>query len=150
MAMEGLTSLMGSVVEAGEYNSFKINEEVSIDILQISTDTTIIKDGSSDNLWSIRVILRGFEMIFGLRVNFCKSNVYGSIPRRLQLWVKDGMNTFLWFSKWVGCQPLKDVFSKLFALAADPVCSIIDAEQWVDEFLEVEMAWCRGFEELEC
>lgn len=61
---------MDSIVELGEYNSFKINEDVSIDILQFNDDTIIIGDGSSYNLWSIKSILRGFEMIYGLRVNF--------------------------------------------------------------------------------
>lgn len=78
MVMEGLTSLMYSAVELGEYNCFKINKDASIDILQFSDDTTIIGDGSSDNLWSIKVIIRGFEMISGLCVKFCKSNIYGS------------------------------------------------------------------------
>lgn len=77
MVMERLTTLMGSVVELGEYNNFKINEDVSIDILQFNDNTIIIGDGSSYNLWSIKAILKGFEMIYGLRVNFYKSNIYG-------------------------------------------------------------------------
>lgn len=70
MAMDRLTSLMYSAAKAEEYNSFKTNEEVSIDILQFVDYNIIIGDESSDNIWSIKAILRGFEMIFGLCVNF--------------------------------------------------------------------------------
>lgn len=39
-------------------------------------DTILVADGSSDNLWMTKAILRGFELMTGLKINFLKSKVY--------------------------------------------------------------------------
>lgn len=62
---------MNRAVEIWEFRSFNINNEVFVD------DIVILEDGSSNNLWSVKAIFQGFEMIFGLRVIFYKSNIYG-------------------------------------------------------------------------
>lgn len=45
IVMEGMTRLMNMVVDIGEYFGFRLNEDVSIDILQFADDTIIIGDG---------------------------------------------------------------------------------------------------------
>lgn len=40
-------------------------------------DIIILAERHTANLWSKKVILRAFEMMSGLRVNFNKSNIYG-------------------------------------------------------------------------
>ncbi|KAI5404073.1 hypothetical protein KIW84_051277 [Lathyrus oleraceus] len=227
MVMEGLTSLMDSAVELGEYNCFMINKDASIDILQFSNDTTIIGDGSSDNLWSIKAPPKVLKEIRSILSKFlwqgiedkrpihlvrweqvCKSKDYGGVGiinlevynkallmkwkwrivndsgaiwrglikhryknsevnmfisdvcalnRGGSIWwrdlilidsledgkrnysfvntlygVKDDVNTSFWFSKWVGNEPLKDVFPEFFFLATDPPCSVADVGQRVD------------------
>lgn len=77
IAMEGLTCLVNRDVEIGEYEGFSVYQEIIIDILQFVDDTIILRDGFKNNLWSLKAILRGFEMIFGLRVSFHKSNIFG-------------------------------------------------------------------------
>ncbi|CAK8570193.1 unnamed protein product [Lathyrus sativus] len=47
--------------------------------------------------------------------------------------VKNGKNISFWFSKWIGNQALKDVFSELFVLAADLISRKVDAGQWDHE-----------------
>lgn len=59
-AMEGLTSLVRKSVDIGDVRPFKFGKEEFIDIVQFTEDTNIIGDSSSDNLWSLKVILRGF------------------------------------------------------------------------------------------
>src|SRR3954464_12025650 len=68
---------MHRAVAQGDFKGFRINDDVSVDILQFADDTVILGDGSSDNLWSIKAILRGFELMSGMKVKFFKSKLYG-------------------------------------------------------------------------
>jgi hypothetical protein len=45
--------------------------------LQYADDTLCIGEASIDNLWSLKSILRGFELVSGLKVNFWKSSLMG-------------------------------------------------------------------------
>jgi hypothetical protein len=45
--------------------------------LQYADDTLCIGDPSVDNLWTLKAILRGFELASGLKVNFWKSRLMG-------------------------------------------------------------------------
>lgn len=51
--------------------------DISFPILQFADDTILSCEASWDNLWSIKAILRGFELASGLKVNFAKSNIFG-------------------------------------------------------------------------
>ncbi|KAI5403658.1 hypothetical protein KIW84_050997 [Lathyrus oleraceus] len=70
MAMEGLIGLMNKVVDIRKYSSFHLNEEVSVDILQFDDDAIIIEDGGLENLWGLKAILRGFQMVSGCKPTF--------------------------------------------------------------------------------
>ncbi|CAK8570130.1 unnamed protein product [Lathyrus sativus] len=102
LEMEGLMLLTETTMELGEYNSFKINEELSIDILQFADDTIIIRDSGSNNLWSIKAILRGFELISGLCLNFCKRSIFGI---NVSSWCMEAASSF--FSCRVDMLPFK-------------------------------------------
>lgn len=69
LAMESLTRLMKKVVALNEFLGFRVNHEVSFDILQFAEDTIILGDYSWSNLWSIKAILRGFEPFSSLHIN---------------------------------------------------------------------------------
>ncbi|GAU48545.1 hypothetical protein TSUD_99510 [Trifolium subterraneum] len=45
--------------------------------LQYADDTLFNGEASMDNLWSLKSILRSFELASGLRVNFSKSSIMG-------------------------------------------------------------------------
>ncbi|MCI10071.1 RNA-directed DNA polymerase (Reverse transcriptase), partial [Trifolium medium] len=45
--------------------------------LQYADDTLCIDEASVDNLWTLKAILRGFESVSGLKVNFWKSGLIG-------------------------------------------------------------------------
>jgi hypothetical protein len=45
--------------------------------LQYADDTLCIGEASVDNLWTLKAMLRGFELASGLRVNFWKSCIIG-------------------------------------------------------------------------
>ncbi|XP_058754109.1 uncharacterized protein LOC131627286 [Vicia villosa] len=74
LAMEGLTSLVRKSVELGDFKPFKFGEGEVVDILQFTDDTILLREPSIDNLWCLKVVLRGFELVSGLRINFMKSN----------------------------------------------------------------------------
>ncbi|XP_058786925.1 uncharacterized protein LOC131661401 [Vicia villosa] len=74
---EGLKALMGKAVENGDFVGFNMNGRCEIDILQFVDDTLLIGDGSWNHIWAIKSVLRGFEMVSGLRINFHKSKLIG-------------------------------------------------------------------------
>ncbi|GAU50582.1 hypothetical protein TSUD_283130 [Trifolium subterraneum] len=43
----------------------------------LTDDTIIVGEGEWDNLWTIKTVLRSFEVVSGLKVNFYKSKLYG-------------------------------------------------------------------------
>ncbi|MCH84663.1 putative non-LTR retroelement reverse transcriptase [Trifolium medium] len=60
------------------FKGFKIRSDgPSISHLQYADDTLCIGEDSIENLWTIKAILRGFELAFGLKVNFWKSCLMG-------------------------------------------------------------------------
>lgn len=74
---EGLAGLVSKAVAIGRFQAFKVSPEISDPILQFADDTILTCEASWDNLWSIKAILRGFELVSGLKVNFSKSNLFG-------------------------------------------------------------------------
>ncbi|XP_058759424.1 uncharacterized protein LOC131632711 [Vicia villosa] len=72
-----LTALMRKAISNNDFRGFKINEVENVNMLQFADDTVILEEGDTANLWRMKEILRGFEMMSGLRVNFNKSNIYG-------------------------------------------------------------------------
>ncbi|XP_058725612.1 uncharacterized protein LOC131596892 [Vicia villosa] len=72
-----VTALVKNSVEVGDFKPFKYGEEEVVDILQSADDTVILGEPTCDNLWSLKVLLRGFKLVSGLKTNFTKSNVLG-------------------------------------------------------------------------
>ncbi|XP_058733400.1 uncharacterized protein LOC131605010 [Vicia villosa] len=92
LAMEGLTSLVRKSIDLGDFKPFKYGEEEFMDILQFADDTAMLGEASSDNLWSLKVLLRGFEQISSLKINFSKSNVFGV---NIGDWLMNSTTSFL-------------------------------------------------------
>ncbi|XP_058733674.1 uncharacterized protein LOC131605319 [Vicia villosa] len=77
IAIEGLTSLMEKAYSLEDYKGFSFGDNNVVDILHFTNDTIILGDGGKKNLWSLKSILRGFELMAGLKINFSKINIYG-------------------------------------------------------------------------
>ncbi|XP_058775283.1 uncharacterized protein LOC131649540 [Vicia villosa] len=77
LVMEVLTALMNKCKEMGEFRGFKVNDVKDVDLLQFADDALIFAECNLANLWSLKAIFRGFEMMSGLRIKFHKSNLYG-------------------------------------------------------------------------
>jgi hypothetical protein len=50
---------------------------MEVSLLQYVDDTLCIGDTTVENLWTLKAVLRGYEMTSGLKVNFSKSCVMG-------------------------------------------------------------------------
>ncbi|CAJ2641645.1 unnamed protein product [Trifolium pratense] len=77
IAAEGLTRLMQKAVDNSSFHGFKVRDDLHFHTLQFADDTVLIGEGNWDNLWSIKTVLRSFELVSGLKVNFFKSKLYG-------------------------------------------------------------------------
>lgn len=77
MVVEELSAMMKKASNVGDFNGFQFNNDVHLKILQFVNDTMLIGDVSWRNLWSIKAILRGFELVSGLCINLCKSRLVG-------------------------------------------------------------------------
>lgn len=79
-------------VELGEFKGFKINESEEINLVQFADDTIIVVDGSSDNFWTMKSILRRFELMTRLKINFLKRKLYGI---NVSYWILEAVTNFL-------------------------------------------------------
>ncbi|CAJ2644334.1 unnamed protein product [Trifolium pratense] len=69
---------LDGVVELDMFKGFSLGRTpVVISHLQYADDTLCIGEASVNNLWSLKAILRVFEMASGLKVNFWKSGLIG-------------------------------------------------------------------------
>jgi hypothetical protein len=78
LVAEGLGGIMKRAVEMWRFNGFRVgNNDLVVSHLQYADDTLCIGEASVANLWSLKAILRGFEMCSGLKINFWKSSLIG-------------------------------------------------------------------------
>nr|KYP32205.1 Putative ribonuclease H protein At1g65750 family [Cajanus cajan] len=78
IAAEGLRLLMSRASEMNLFKGLHIGDEgPPVSLLQFADDTLIIGEATMQNLWCLKAILRGFELISGMKINFHKSCVVG-------------------------------------------------------------------------
>jgi hypothetical protein len=78
LVAEGLGGLIRRAVESSRLNGFQVGRNgVVISHLQYADDTLCLGEATVGNLWTLKAILRGFEMVSGLKVNFLKSSILG-------------------------------------------------------------------------
>jgi len=74
VVVEALNGLMRTAVEANLYKGLSVGgNDVTISILHYADDTIFFGEASMDNLKAIKAILRTFELVSGLKINFAKS-----------------------------------------------------------------------------
>jgi hypothetical protein len=54
----------------------KVHDNLQFQILQFADDTILVGGGSWANVWTIKTILRGFELVSRMKINFVKSKLY--------------------------------------------------------------------------
>jgi hypothetical protein len=78
LVAEGFSGLKRNVVDRNMFKGFEVKRGgITLSHLQYTDDTLCIGEASVENLWMLKAILRGFEMVSGLNVNFHKSCLIG-------------------------------------------------------------------------
>lgn len=77
LVLEGLVGLIKNSIQLDEFQAFKVYENLYFEMLQFIDDTLILGEGCLKNLWSIKAILCGFELVLRLGVNFFKRKIIG-------------------------------------------------------------------------
>ena len=78
LVAEGFSGLMRNVVRLNLFEDFRFRPDVlEIPHLQYANDTLCIGKPTVENLWTLKAMLRGFEMTSALKVNFYKSCLIG-------------------------------------------------------------------------
>jgi len=71
---EGLTGLLRKAMEENLFKGYLVgNEGVNISLLQYADDTIFFGEATMDNVIALKAILRAFELVSGLKINFAKS-----------------------------------------------------------------------------
>ncbi|XP_058732574.1 uncharacterized mitochondrial protein AtMg01250-like [Vicia villosa] len=66
LVAKGLAGKIAKAKSKGEYQEFSVYNNTQFDLLQFVNDTILIGDGSWKNLWRIKALFRGFELVRGL------------------------------------------------------------------------------------
>jgi hypothetical protein len=78
LVAEGFSGLMRNAVDRNLFEGFAFGDNcMVVSHLQYADDTLCIGKPTVENLWALKSILRGFEMVSGLKINFFKSSVIG-------------------------------------------------------------------------
>ena len=74
MVAEALNGLLRRAKEENLYKGFQVGSNtVDISILQYADDTIFFGEATMENVKAIKTILRTFELVLGLKINFAKS-----------------------------------------------------------------------------
>lgn len=70
---EGLRSLMKEVISKNLFSSYRVGrDEVEVNLLQFADDTINFGEETLENVITIKCIMRCFELVSSLKVNFSK------------------------------------------------------------------------------
>lgn len=74
---EGLTGLFSNAVSLGKFKGIAVGKEgdLVVSLLQFADDTVFVGEASIQNLVVLKSVLRCFELVSGLKVNFHKSKL---------------------------------------------------------------------------
>ncbi|PNX96151.1 cysteine-rich receptor-like protein kinase, partial [Trifolium pratense] len=78
LVAEGFGGVMRKAVAESSFKGFAFGREgLQVSHLQYADDTLCIGEANVQNLWTLKAVLRGFEMASGLKINFSKSCLMG-------------------------------------------------------------------------
>lgn len=77
LATEGVIGLSRNARSSTYFTSSSLKENFYLYFVQYADDTIIMQNVCCENIWAIKYVLRGFELISGLCVNLNKSKILG-------------------------------------------------------------------------
>lgn len=76
--VDGFSGLIQTAVSLNMFEGFQFSSEnVEVSHLQYGDGTLCIGKATVNNLWTLKALLKGFEMASGLKINFSKSCLIG-------------------------------------------------------------------------
>ncbi|GLT35685.1 hypothetical protein SLA2020_101160 [Shorea laevis] len=110
---EGLNWIMKSAVQQGLFQGVEIGGGgLAISHLQFADDTILFGEATERNVWAAKSIMRTFELVSGLKINFSKGQVMGVNVQPNWLtkvaWVlncKEGVLPFKYLGMMIGGNP---------------------------------------------
>ncbi|GAU43075.1 hypothetical protein TSUD_194290 [Trifolium subterraneum] len=116
LVVEGLSATIRRAEEIGMFKGFKVgNSGLPVSHLQYAYDTIFLGEASVENLWTLKTVLRCFEMASGLKVNFAKSSIMGVNVSSVFLYLAErflhcfvGSIPFTYLGLPVGANPRKE------------------------------------------
>ncbi|GJW95236.1 reverse transcriptase domain, reverse transcriptase zinc-binding domain protein [Tanacetum coccineum] len=133
LAAEGLNAIVNQVVTNGIFRGVKVRiNNVTVSHLQYADDTIFFGEWNKENARSFMCILKCFEEVSRLRVNYNK-RVLG-----------DGRDIRFWVDRWVDNRRLCDIFSRLYHLDRRKEGSVMDKGSWVNGVWCWEWDWIRN------
>ncbi|GKU93958.1 hypothetical protein SLEP1_g7507 [Rubroshorea leprosula] len=89
----GLCGLVKKAEMEGLLHGIEVGKRgLAVSLLQFADDTVILGRADSQNVFMVKSILRWFELMSGLRINFRKSSVYGLNVS--EMWLKGAATAF--------------------------------------------------------
>ncbi|MCI40998.1 LINE-1 reverse transcriptase like, partial [Trifolium medium] len=85
---------MRKAVEIERFKPFRVGRDgLPVSLLQYADDTLCIGEATVENLWTLKAVLRGFELASGLKVNFWKSSIIGvNVPNAFMMMAATFLN----------------------------------------------------------
>lgn len=77
MVTKVVVGLISKATAIGDFYGFQVLEGKPIEVLRFADDTFLLYECDLKKLWSIKAILKGFELVSGLGINFHKSKIHG-------------------------------------------------------------------------
>jgi len=115
---EGITGLMREAVRKNLYRSYMVGKKKEpTNILQYADDTVFVGEATWDNVLVLKALLRGFEMVSGLKINYAKSQfgVIGGVVN----WTNEAAQI-------LNCRQLETPFCYLgISIGAKPSSSLV-------------------------
>ncbi|GKV06521.1 hypothetical protein SLEP1_g18404 [Rubroshorea leprosula] len=75
---EGLNGIIKSVISHGLFEGITVGQSgLKVTHLQFADDTIVFGKASEENIWAVKCIMRIFEIVSGLKINFGKSLLMG-------------------------------------------------------------------------
>lgn len=76
IAVEGLAGLMRNAISGTIFHPFKFSDDIQFSLLQFADDTMIIGYANRDNIVAVKVLLRGFKLVFRFKGDFLQDLVH--------------------------------------------------------------------------
>ncbi|GKV30545.1 hypothetical protein SLEP1_g39346 [Rubroshorea leprosula] len=118
MVVEGLSGLVKKAKNEGLLHGIEVGKRgLAVSLLQFADDTVFLGRADSGNIFMVKTILRWFELMSGLRINFNKSSLYGfNVSER---WIREaagvlhcavGVTPFRYLGMLIGGNPRRKKF----------------------------------------